>query len=236
MTEAEINKLFEQATRKALVGWETNLEFAEITNELWSWYLSRPSVRETLERIGKGQRVKYVRRHVFKILSGDQHENDLFDGRSIYSSDSVKDALLGTTTNRYLVDILPMAMRALSNQNEGHAEAIRNRYDDGIVPPKKGGGAMLLARAVKSLTEHVNIIAFTAGLVRDEDGNLVDKEGPGSKHAIFPDNRKVTGEGHSDPTANIALMLIEHPELRDDYLYESPLPEFLGGRCHAQPA
>ena len=91
---------------------------------------------------------------------------------------------------------------------------------------------MLLSRAVKSLTEHVNIIAITAGV--DSDGNVT--EGPGSRHAVFPETRRGRGAGHADPTGDIAVMLIEHPELRDEYLEVQPIREFLGGRGYAQPS
>lgn len=229
MTEAEIQKLFHQATNKALVGWETNLEPDEIISELWVWYQSRPSVRRQLDKLAQGQRVLYVRRHVFRILAGEAVANDMFDGRNIYSSDAVRDALLGQSTNRYLVDILPLGMEALSNQNEAQAEAIRSRYDDGIVPPASSAGAAMLKRAVKSLTEQVNIIAHTAGVEVDDNGRVTSKDGPGSRDAIFPDIRKSHGDGHSDPTANIAILLIENPELRDEYLYEPPIRDFLKG-------
>jgi hypothetical protein len=91
---------------------------------------------------------------------------------------------------------------------------------------------MRLSRAVKALTEHINVIAITAGV--DADGNV--SEGPGSRHAVLPETRKPQGWGHSDPTGNTAILLIEHQELRDEYLHEEPLPQFLEGRGYAQPA
>jgi 3-oxoacyl-(acyl-carrier-protein) synthase len=117
-------------------------------------------------------------------------------------------------------------MDALGNQNESYAEALRSRYVDGVVPPQ-GAQFVRLSRAVKSLTEHVNIIAILAGA--DVASNNVHIEGPGSRHSVFPETRPTTG-GHSDPTADIAILLIEHPEIRDEYLYEPPIREFLAGR------
>ncbi|CAA79429.1 sigma-K factor [Fromanvirus L5] len=229
----DISKLFSRATRKALIGWETNLTAEEIIQELWVWYLESPYIQKTLESLHRGEAVHYVRNQVRNILSGAAKARDLFQERSHYSSENVKEALQGESTNRYLVDILPLAMKALDAQNGGYAEAIRSRYTDGISPKDKSGQNRLF-RAHKSLTEHVNIIAITAGVEKDDKGKVIVKDGPGSKHAIFPDIRKSQGDGHSDPTANIAIMLIENPELRDGYLYEPPISEFLGGRCHAQ--
>ncbi|AWH13573.1 hypothetical protein SEA_DIGNITY_56 [Mycobacterium phage Dignity] len=228
MTDEQLNKLFTQAARKALIGWDTDLPAEEIVNELWVWYLESPYVRGVIEKRSPGKRVMFVRMQVFNILTGEAKARDLFEARSPYSSDNVKDALKGESTNHYLVDILPMAIEALRNDN--YAEALRSRYTDGIVP-KENAPKQTLKWAVKSLTETVNYIAITAGIRKDENGKVIVKDGPGSKNAVFPDIRKAQGDGHSDPTANIAILLIEHPELRDEYLHETPLPEFLGGRC-----
>ncbi|QGJ89752.1 helix-turn-helix DNA binding protein [Mycobacterium phage Superchunk] len=231
----DINSVFSKAARKALVSWETDVSSDELVQELWVWYLGSPSIQNRIDGLSEGEAVLYVRRQCFNILSGDAKAKDLFEARSHYSSDNVKDALMGTSTNRYLVDILPLAMESLGKQNEGYAEAIKVRYTDGISPQDKPGQNRLF-RAHKSLTEHVNIIAITAGVEHDAKGKVVVKDGPGSKHAIFPDIRKTQGDGHSDPTATIAMLLIEHPELRDEYLHEPSIPEFLGGRCYAQSA
>ncbi|AIS73816.1 RNA polymerase sigma factor [Mycobacterium phage SemperFi] len=227
----DINKVFSKAARKALVSWETDLTAEELVQELWVWYLGSPKIQNTIDGLSEGEAVLYVRRQCFNILSGDAKAKDLFEARSHYSSDNVREALRGEGTNRYLLDILPLAIKALDAQNERQAESIRSRYIDGIVPPASTSEAAMLKRAVKSLTEHVNIIAITAGVERDDRGRIVVKDGPGSKAAVFPDTRKMQGDGHSDPTATIAILLIEHPELRDEYLYEPSLPEFLGGRC-----
>ncbi|AIW02948.1 sigma-K factor [Mycobacterium phage Malec] len=229
------NKLFLRAARSALVAWKGDFnEDDELAQELWVWYLESPAVQKKIDNADAALAQTLIRDQALNILAGQALERDL--ERNIYSSDSVKDALRGESTNRYLLDILPMAMEWLDKKNEIQAEEIRVRYEDGVVPPRGSAAEARLKRAVKSLTQRVNVIAHTAGLQRDEDGNLLDKEGPGSAAAIFPETRKAQGDGHSDPTATIALLLIEHPELRDEYLYEPSLPEFLGGRCHAQPA
>ncbi|ACE79979.1 hypothetical protein Pukovnik_53 [Mycobacterium phage Pukovnik] len=201
-----MHEVFRKAARAALFAWKQDESQADdLVNDLWVWYLERPATQRKMEALSFNEAVVTARIAALQMLSGQQLSANEFNGRNLYSSDNVKDALLGVSTNRYLVDILPLAMKALSGKNEDQAEAIRSRYDDGIVPSKKDGAAMLLSRAVKSLTEHVNIIAITAGV--DADGNVT--EGPGSRHSVFPETRKARGADHSDPTADMAIGLIE---------------------------
>lgn len=227
-----IEDAIRKGARKALFIWkQEDSELDDLVNDLWVWYLERPGTQRKMAKLTLNEAAETVKIAALQRLSGKQLTANSFNGRNLYASESVKDALLGISTNRYLVDILPRAMESLAAQNGGYAEAIRVRYDDGVVP-KENAPKQQLKHAVRSLTEHVNVIAITAGV--DADGNVT--EGPGSRHSVFPETRSGAGEGHSDPTANIALALIDHPELRDEYLHETPLPEFLGGRCHAQPA
>ena len=228
--------MFTRAAKSALVAWRGNYDEApDLVNDLWVWYLERPSVQKKIETSDDALIHTLVRKAALQILVKRSLDDDTASGRSPYSSENIKDALSGVSKNRYLLDILPMAMDALDKQNARQAESIRSRYTDDVVPTENAA-QQVLKRAVKSLTEHVNVIAITAGLTRDADGVLRDRQGPGSKAAVFPETRKAQGDGHSDPTANMAIALIEHPELRDEYLYEPSLPEFLGGRGYAESA
>lgn len=199
--------IFRRAARDALFAWkqdESGLD--DLVNDIWVWYLESPETQRKLQAIEPHEAQKSVKNAALQMLSGQMLSGNLFNGRNLYSADSVRDALEGVSSNRYLVDILPVAMKELAEQNEDHAEAIRSRYDDGVVPSKKGGAAMLLSRAVKSLTEHVNVMAITAGV--DADGNVT--EGPGSRHSVFPETRKAQGSDHSDPTGDMAIGLLYH--------------------------
>lgn len=228
-----MDKIITKGAKSALFSWKQSEDGLEdLVNDLWVWYLERPGTQKKLQESDEFLARKLVYKAALQILARNSLSDDMFNGKSLYSSDNIKDALLGRSKNRYLVDILPKAMEELEDQNEGHAEAIRSRYTDGLVPSKLDGAAMLLSRAVKSLTEHVNIITITAGV--DSDGNV--KQGPGSRHSVFPETRRAKGAGHSDPTGDIAIMLIEHPELRDEYLAVQPIREFLGGQGYAQPS
>lgn len=227
-----MDDIFRNAAKSALFAWkQDDSGLDDLVSELWVWYYERPTTQKKFQAMAKFEAQKAARTAALQMLARKSLGDDMFNGRSIYSSENVKDALSGTSTNRYLVDILPMAMEALGKQNADYAEAIRVRYEDGV-KPAQGTQAVQLTRAVKSLTEHVNVIAITAGV--DADGNVT--EGPGSRNSVFPSTRKSQGHGHSDPTADIAIALMENPELRDEYLYEPPLPEFLGGRGYAQSA
>ncbi|QGJ87781.1 helix-turn-helix DNA-binding protein [Mycobacterium phage BiancaTri92] len=224
-----MEEIFRKAAKAAMYAWKQNDDgIDDLVNDLWVWYLERPGTQKKLQNSDEFLARRLVYKAALQFLAGQSLDSDMFNGKSLYSSDNVKDALLGVSTNRYLVDILPRAMEALDFQNERQAESIRVRYEDGEVPPRGSAAEAMLKRAVKALTEHVNVIAITAGV--DADGNVT--EGPGSRHSVFPETRPTSG-GHSDPTADIAILLIEHPELRDEYLYEPPISEFLGGRCSA---
>ncbi|AOT24972.1 hypothetical protein PBI_KALPINE_52 [Mycobacterium phage Kalpine] len=219
--------IFRKSAKAALFAWKQSDEgIDDLVNDLWVWYLERPGTQKKLQEADEFLARRLVYKAALQFLAGQSLDGDMFNGKTLYSSDNVKDALLGVSTNRYLVDILPRALEALANLNERQAESIRIRYDDGEVPPRGSAAEAMLKRAVKALTEHVNVIAITAGV--DADGNVT--EGPGSRHSVFPETRPTSG-GHSDPTADIAILLIEHPEVRDDYLYELPIRDLLKGRA-----
>lgn len=230
MIDKTMNKVFKKAADSALLEWGGDFDDAtDLINDLWVWYLERPATQKKFQEIEQYEAVKTSKLAAFQMLSRRTLSSNEFNGRNLYSSESVKDALKGESKNSYLLDILPIAMDELDRQNAGYAEAVRSRYSDLKVPPQ-GAQHIKLVRALKSLTEHVNVIAITANMRKDKDGNLIVKEGPGSRNAVFPETRRSTGSGHSDPTADIAIMLIEHPELRDEWIREEPLPKFLGGR------
>ncbi|QBP31071.1 DNA binding protein [Mycobacterium phage Refuge] len=222
-----MEKVFRQAAKSALWAWKQDESGVDdLVNDLWVWYLERPGTQAKMADLSHLEAVTTAKRAALQMLSSQQLTANEFNGRNLYSSENVKEALLGTSTNRYLVDILPRAMEALSNQNEVRAEAIRSRYEDGVIPVSRSKEQVQLSKSIKSLTEHVNVIAITAGV--DSDGNL--SEGPGSRHSVFPETRPASG-GHSDPTADIAILLIEHPELRDEYLEQTPIADLLKGRA-----
>ncbi|UJD21153.1 RNA polymerase sigma factor [Mycobacterium phage SororFago] len=202
-----MDDIFRKAARAALFAWkqdESGLD--DLVNDIWVWYLERPETQRKLESIESHEAIKTVKNAALQMLSGQMLAANEFNGRNLYSSDAVKEALLGESTNRYLVDILPMAMDDLAEKNERQAEQIKVRYVDRVVPPRGSAAEAMLKRAVKSLTENVNIMAITSGV--DAEGNVT--EGPGSRHSVFPGTRKAKGSDHSDPTADVAINLALH--------------------------
>ena len=74
-----------------------------------------------------------------------------------------------------------------------------------------------------ALTREINVLYITESV-----------KGIGSSAVIFPDTVKTKGE-HGDPTAGIALTLMEqHPDVKDEYLYESPWEQINQGAA-AEP-
>lgn len=217
-----MESIFREAARSAMFAWkqdESGLE--DLVNDIWVWYLERPATQSKLQKIERHEAVKTVKLAAMQMLSGNMLSANEFNGRNLYSSESVKEALLGASTNYYLNDILPEALKSLDQQNEGYAEAIRKRYEDGVRP--KGAASDELRHAHKSLTEHVNIIAITAGV--DAEGNV--SEGPGSRNAVFPETRKGSGDNHSDPTCDLAISLVEGfkvPGEKDPVDADAPWP------------
>jgi len=227
-----ISAILRKAAKSAMFSWKQNEDgIDDLINDLWVWYLESPATQKKLQDSDEPLARSFAYKAALQILAKNALSHDKFSGKNLYSSDSVRAALRGQSKNRYLADILPQALKSLDRQNPGYAEALRSRYIDGVVPEPHSAIEKRLSRAVKSLTEHVNIITITAGV--DSKGNL--SEGPGSRSSIFPETRTARGSGHADPTGDTAILLIEHPELRDEYLREEPLDEFLGGRGYAQP-
>jgi len=154
------------------------------------------------------------RNHARQILSRAALDSDVFQGKTLYDADAIKDALKGESSNVYLKTILPLALKRISQY---HQEAIAKRYVDGeYAQNKQEENAQM--RAISSLTREVNVLYITA-----------EVEGIGSSSVVFPDTIHPKGD-HSDPTGNIALMLMDQPpDFVDEYLYESPWEQVCQG-------
>lgn len=198
-----IDGIFRRAAAKALLewGWDESQYLDDLAQSMWVWYLERPSVQTQFAQLIEDDQTPLVRNLANKaaeqLLSEERYELNLFEQKALYSSNAVREALRGESTNKYLVDALPIAMGSVDRKWPDHAEAIRVRYEDNTVhsePAKK----MVLSRAVKSLTEEVN-----AMYIAD------DVKGIGSKAVMFPEQRKRKGQ-HGDPTGDVAMVLIDH--------------------------
>jgi len=224
-----VDEIFYKAAKSAIVtwgaaqSWESLEEDTEdLVQDLWVWYHERPSTQDKLDTLSEGQAVRTVRMICNQILSERVLSGNRFNGRSLYSSDAVREALHGLSSNKYLREMLPLALEAVQHRDEaledrGYAEAIRLRYEDKQIP-EQGADHVRLVRAIKSLTDEINIMHLTS-----------NQEGIGSRGEVFPGSRRASG-GYHDPTGDIAMLLIEHPEVRDDYLEVTGIDNFLKGR------
>ena len=245
MTANDIYKVLRLGSKSALNSWsQSSVGLEDLVQQMWVWYLESPATQKKLADSDEYLARRLVYKAAIQKLSKKASADDEFNGKNFYSTENVKDALSGEGRNSYLAEILPKAFKALQEQNAGYANALKSRYFVGIFPHLKSE-KNLLVRAHVSIAEHVNRIAITAEMSTDSDGKLDVKEGPGSRtvlqkkrpnyeNAESPDSIKVKGE-HSDPTARIALLLLENPEqdgisLRDEYLHENSLQDLLKGR------
>ena len=227
----DVQKVITAAAKAAQAQWYLASHYKdvdELVQDLWVWYLESPATQKKLEKSDPDLRHFLVKKRAFQLLSRAALSGDLADNKSTYSGESVKDALAGKSTNKYLYTILGAATDEI---NGGYAEAIRSRYTDGVVP-EQGAPAVKLSRAIKALTQEVNLLMITSQMAKDENGMLRNVEGPGHnriRHQQVAEGRRPQGV-HNDPTAGAAMLLMDHPEMRDEYFLESSWEEFLGGR------
>ncbi len=209
MNTTELNKLFRRSASSALAEWYGSQwdrqkdALDDLVQDLWVWYQKSDTTKTKLAAADNPH--KFAQRVALQRLAEQALETDNFRGRNLYSVDAIKDALLGRSTNKYLLGVLPTALEALDKRNPKQAEAIRCRYQDGDVPVGAAQG-MLLSRAIRSLADEVNVNYITAPV-----------KGVGSRNVVFPHTRKQKGV-HSDPTGGTAIALIENPHVRDQYL------------------
>lgn len=215
-TDKQLNTLFRRAGRAALTEWKQELnKLDDLVADIWVWYLERPATQRKLEGLKTGEAVKTVKKAALQMLRQNTIDDNLFEGKNTYSSESVKDYLSGRSTNEGLKELLSEALDLLAEQNEGrYVAALRDRYSKSQIPSSKKD-ENLLVRAHQSLTEHVNLIAVK----REID----------TRNAVDPETRRSKGGGHSDPTGNTALLLMEHPEERESFLEVTYKEDFLGG-------
>jgi len=233
MNSNDTQKVLARAAKSALAEWHSgqwdlqDQELDNLTNDLWVWYLERPSVQTMLETSDGALAHKLIKKAALQTLSGHQLEANTFQNKNLFSSDAVKDALKGRSTNKYLKAILPIALAAVQHKDDStpgreYAEALRKRYVDGLIPKTKHEDNQLYA-AHKSITDEVNVSYITN-----------DVEAIGSDKVVFPGLRRAKGE-HGDPTGNMALLLMENPELKDEYLRPTPWQQVTQGQA-AEPA
>jgi hypothetical protein len=188
--------------------------YDDLLQDLLEWYLETPSTQHKMGGLVDAEVFVTFKRRAQQLLSKQQLDDNIQKNKVLYSTDAVKRYLKGESTNRYLIDAIPIALDMI---NEKHKEALLSRYVDGKVPDQ-GKDAEFLSNSHKTLTAMVNLMQLTA-----------NEDTIGSRSVVFPDSVRPAG-GHGDPTANITLMLLnQHPDFVDEYLYESPWEQVCGG-------
>lgn len=216
-------RIYEQARRAAkssLAMW-CNGQFSrqrgmydDLLQDLLEWYLETPSTQDLFDTLADAEVFVSFKRRGQQILSKQQLADDISKDKVMFSTDSVKRYLKGESTNKYLLDVVPIALDMI---NEKHKEALLSRYVDGKIPAQ-GKDAEFLSNSHKTLTAMVNLMQLTT-----------DAKTIGSRSVVFPDTVKPSGS-HGDPTAGIALTLMgQHPDFQDEYLYESPWEQVCQG-------
>jgi hypothetical protein len=243
LTSDGLDKVFRKGAEKAVAEWFSGQwdrqvqEVDDLVQDLWAWYLETPETQRKMEPLSQPEAVETVRKRALQLLSKQTIEGNTFQGRDLFSSDAVKDALKGKSSNKYLFEVLPLAMKELQRQDDsalaagrprGYAEAIRSRYEDGVVPRNTPGdrdesAIQTLKHAIKALTAEINVEYITTEI-----------KDIGSKTVVFADTRRPKG-GHGDPTGDIAVLLVGNPSLEADYLEVTPISDIVAGRA-ATPA
>ena len=216
-----------RAAKSALVQWYSGQwvrqaeEVGDLTNELLVWYMQGPATRRKMESLSEPEIMVTFRRHAKELLSTATLEGNAFEGKALYSTESVKDALNGKSTNVYLKTILPLALKRITKT---YREAIMDRYygEEPCYPASKEAQNALM-NAHKALIREVNVLYITQ-----------EVEGIGSSSVVFPESIRPKGE-YNDPTADTALALMNaDPDFVDEYLYESPWEQVCKGHA-AEP-
>jgi hypothetical protein len=194
--EEELGEDIKFAVTRVLHNWARPLdERDDLVQEVWQWYLARPST----QAIVANRTHRTGRRNIFykgaqQILSAQQDKDAMFHKDVVYSSDAVRDWLLGDSTNKYLGKMIQVGLDKLSDE---YREVIRDRFERGNIP-KQGAENARMVRALRTLTEYTNA-AF--GESQETD--------PKKKRAssVQADKRRAEG-GYNDPTAKLAFAMI----------------------------
>lgn len=194
----ELEELFKKAARAAIRQWVTCLPEEDLSQELWYWYLSRPSVRAAFADLDTRAQLQLAIRQAHRVVSEYTEKDHVFREDMFCSVDDVKQVLKGEANTGEISRLLPAAFSALSERHTRYSDALMSRYRDGNVP-EQGAAAQLLSDALAALTQEVNRLKGGEG--------LAVHGGPKLRNPVPAEARKLQGS-HSDPTATAALALL----------------------------
>jgi len=163
--------------------WPDFIEADDLEQELWVWYLERPSAQFRIAGNSASETHGLLVRQAHLICSEARRKY----GQSIldfeYSIDDARDALEGTETRDFVLDDLAYATSVLQDQNPAQAEVIREKFVLGV-PMGSDARRMLLMRAVESVADLMNKShkEKASGFLEFEGCTLGD--GPGTRSVV----------------------------------------------------
>lgn len=179
----EIKSAIRRAVSSVAFQWPDVIEQDDLEQELWVWYLERPSAQAKLGAADKSERHKLLVRQGHLIASRKNQENLRFAQEFTYTIDDVKNVLAGKDRRDDSLDDLDEAMNLLRERNADYAEAIKSKYGDHLTPSGRTESNRLY-QAHLVLTDLMNQVYRdkASGFVAFPGMTLGD--GPGSRKAI----------------------------------------------------
>lgn len=192
----EVNKVFRKAAEWASHSWPGVVEKDDLAQELWLWYLTRPSVRAKFEEMDYRGRLQVATKHAHRLTAELRNANARFSNQVRYSVDDIRDALSGRSRWPEIADDVAQGLAALTRRNAAYVEAIEQFVSDNR--PSDNAYRMRLTRAIEALTDETNAVvrqlfdggiptrAVTEDEYRAGDGYRTLSDGPGTKRRAFP--------------------------------------------------
>ncbi|MFE2997962.1 hypothetical protein ACFXG4_23450 [Nocardia sp. NPDC059246] len=187
MNNEELDKVFKKASEWVTYSWPGVIESDDLAQELWLWYLTRPSVAERFQRATRRECLQLAASHGHQIAAGIRTDNARFSNQVQYSVGDIKDALAGRSRWPEILEDITRGMEALRERNDNYADAIEKikRPDGETMTPAE---RKRRERAIEALTEETN-----AGIRQLFDGYTPEPgktlgDGPGSKRRVFPND------------------------------------------------
>jgi hypothetical protein len=195
----DMSKEVHKAAKSVAFQWPGVVEADDLEQEIYLHLIERPNVIDTLlNDFDDKRRLSALIKLGHQIAAGERADYEVFSGNFKYSVDDVKRKLKWASNkgaaksigNLSMDNDLKAGMSRLEESNQGYAEAIRLRYEEGVIP--SGADQDRLSHALTALTTQMN---------RSHKQQYVDSpDGPGTRKvmsraaAIAHTNREYNGE------------------------------------------
>ena len=181
----DMSKEVGKAAKSVAFQWPGVVEADDLEQEIYLRLLETPATIDRLmEDFDEKQRLSALIKMGHQIAAGERADYEVFSGNFKYSVDDVKRKLNWASNkgaaksigNLSMDNDLKAGMSRLEESNQGYAEAIRLRYQDGIVPISGSADQKRLSDALTALTTQMN---------RSHKQQHVDNpDGPGTRKAM----------------------------------------------------